>query len=86
MTSEADYATKQERKKFILGLMENGDWQGVLEYYDKPGLYREPLLVWIRPSLESLQFIERCLSDSLGVSKVSDFLKNVHRRMIICIS
>ena len=65
-----DYFTKLERKKAILSFMENGDWKKVLDFYDKNEKYREPLLVWIRPSLDSLQFIEKCLIDNLGIDKV----------------
>ena len=30
-----DYFTKLERKKAILSFMENGDWNSVLDFYDK---------------------------------------------------
>ena len=68
--SDDHYYTKLERKKVILNFMENGDWQSVLDRYDKSDKYREPLLVWIRPSLDCLQFIEKCLIDNLGIEKV----------------
>ena len=73
MTSEAaenvDYHTKMERKKRILDLMEKGDWQSVLAKFDEIQNFREPLLVWIRPNLECLKFIEIVLQN-LGISKV----------------
>ena len=37
--------------------------------YDKDDGYREPLLVWIKPSKESLRFLEICLN-SLTIGKV----------------
>ena len=42
----------------------------MIDFYDKNEKFREPLLVWIRPSLDSLQFIEKCLINNLGIEKV----------------
>ena len=71
--ADVHYFTKVERKKNLINFMENGDWQSVLDFYDKTEKYREPLLVWIRPSLDSLQFIETCLINNLGINKVVTF-------------
>jgi hypothetical protein len=68
-----DYWIKLEKKNKILNLMESGDWQSVLEQYDKPENYREPLLVWLRPSLEMLKFVENCLIEKLNIQKVRKF-------------
>ena len=65
-----DYISRLERKKNIIELMEAGDWKKVLAEFDKGDAYREPLLVWIRPTFDSLKFIENCLIHSLGISKV----------------
>ena len=73
MTSEDDYFTKLERKKLILSFVENGEWKRVLEYYDTDYKFREPLLVWIKPSLDLLIFIETCLLHNLGIEKVHNF-------------
>ena len=71
--SEDDYFTKLERKKLILSFVENGEWKRVLEYYDTDFKFREPLLVWIKPSLDLLEFIETCLLHNLGIEKVHNF-------------
>ena len=73
MTSEDDYFSKLERKKLILSFVENGDWKRVLEYYDTDYKFREPLLVWIKPSLDLLIFIEETLRRNLGIEKVHNF-------------
>ena len=73
MTSEDDYFSKLERKKLILSFVENGEWKRVLEYYDTDYKFREPLLVWIKPSLDLLIFIETCLLHNLGIEKVHNF-------------
>ena len=73
MTSEDDYFSKLERKKLILSFVENGDWKRVLEYYDTDYKFREPLLVWIKPSLDLLIFIEETLRHNLGIEKVHNF-------------
>ena len=70
MNSEEDYFSKLERKKLILSFVENGDWKRVLEYYDTDYKFREPLLVWIKPSLDLLIFIEETLRRNLGIEKV----------------
>ena len=72
--SQENYFEKQERKRRVLDLMAANDWRGVLAQYDTEEKYREPLLVWIRPSLEMLQFVEHTLL-SLGISKV-DYWSN----------
>ena len=67
MTSEADdYFSRLERKKLILSFMESGEWRKILEYYDSNEKYREPNLVWIKPSIDMLQFIEICLMGNLS--------------------
>ncbi len=69
MSGSEDYFERQERKRKVLDLMEKEDWRGVLREFDSDDKYREPLLVWIRPSLEMLSFVEATLL-SLGISKV----------------
>ena len=68
--SSNDYFTKLERKKLVLSHMENGDWSKILAFYDETLNYREPLLVWIRPDLALLQFLESILL-SIGISKIT---------------
>ena len=61
-----EYTSKQERKEKVLQLIQKGDWRAVIQEYEVStcviylvmmcmvkGIdeYREPLLVWIRPTL-----------------------------------
>ena len=45
---------ERERAARLVRLMEAGDWRAVLAEYSQDQQYREPLLVWIRPSLQEL--------------------------------
>ena len=74
---ENDYFPKLERKKLVLSHMESGDWRAVLNFYDELPNYREPLLVWVRPDLALLQFIETVLIQTLGISKVLSYLRKI---------
>ena len=56
---ENDPFLRLERKQRMISLMELGDWKSVLTEFDSDEGYREPLLVWIRPSLEMLKFVEQ---------------------------
>ena len=48
---------ERERAARLVRLMEAGDWRAVLAEYSQDQQYREPLLVWIRPSLQVLTFL-----------------------------
>ena len=50
--------------------MKAGNWQGVLAEFTEDSCYREPLLVWIKPSLSCLEFIEAEVR-SLGLGHLS---------------
>ena len=52
-----DWVSKTRRKEAVVELMRAGDWRAVLEEFRADEKYREPLLVWIRPSLGCLEFI-----------------------------
>ena len=52
-----------------MSCMESGDWRSVLGHFDGEDKYHEPLLVWIRPDLDTLHFIRDRLAD-LGVSHI----------------
>jgi len=67
---ETDPFTRLERKQKMISLMEIGDWKSVLSEFDSDEGYREPLLVWIRPSLEMLKFIEEELF-KLSITKAN---------------
>ena len=50
----------------ILELQKNDDWKGVLDHFSRPGdKYHDPMLVWIRPSIEAIKFIESELKRSI---------------------
>ena len=54
-----EHFERQARKEKILECMREDNWKGVLDHFNTPGdKYHEPLLVWIRPSLVALKFIE----------------------------
>ena len=74
MASEDDYFSRLECKKLIISHMERGEWKSVLEYYDSKHTYREPNLVWIKPSIDLLQFFESCLIGYLGLKKVNHII------------
>ena len=65
-----DWVSKTRRKEAVVEMMRAGDWRAVLEEFKTDEKYREPLLVWIRPSLGCLEFIRRELS-ALDLSCVS---------------
>lgn len=58
-----DYHSKQKRKEYGIQKLQAGDWKTVLDMFDDDS-FHEPLLVWIRPSLDLLRFIERELKES----------------------
>uniref|UniRef100_A0A0K2TUM3 Uncharacterized protein n=1 Tax=Lepeophtheirus salmonis TaxID=72036 RepID=A0A0K2TUM3_LEPSM len=67
--TELDFLTRRALKSELITLMEKGDWRKILQFYEERDDYREPLLLWIRPSLEILQYLEFELH-SYGLSKV----------------
>ena len=52
-----DWVTQRNRKDRVVALMQAGDWRAVIKEFHGKDKYREPLLVWIRPSLTCLEFI-----------------------------
>jgi len=65
-----DYVTKKDRKEKVLEMMKNGDWKKVIQEFQGVDEYREPLLLWIRPTLACLTFIQQEI-EKLGLSSVS---------------
>ena len=54
-----EHFARQARKEEVLESMRENDWKGVLEHFNRPNdNYHEPLLVWIRPSMAALTFLE----------------------------
>ena len=61
-----DHFERKARKEEILELQKNDDWKGVLDHFSRPGdKYHDPMLVWIRPSIEAIKFIESELKRSI---------------------
>ena len=52
-----DWVTQKNRKEKVVEMMRNGDWRQVIKEFHGDDKYREPLLVWIRPTLHCLEFI-----------------------------
>ena len=52
-----DWVTQKNRKEKVVEMMRNGEWRGVIKEFHGDDKYREPLLVWIRPTLHCLEFI-----------------------------
>ena len=67
---ENDPYLRIEKKKKMISLMEEGNWKLILDEFEFDENYREPLLVWIKPSHEMLKFVENEL-DKLNISKVA---------------
>jgi len=65
-----DLVAKQERKEKIYEMMRQGDWRAVCKEFHKEDEYREPLLVWVRPSQACLVWIHQKLTE-LGINHVS---------------
>eukprot|EP00090_Calanus_glacialis_P008468 TRINITY_DN16819_c0_g1_i4.p1 TRINITY_DN16819_c0_g1~~TRINITY_DN16819_c0_g1_i4.p1 ORF type:complete len:206 (+),score=46.43 TRINITY_DN16819_c0_g1_i4:94-711(+) len=64
------YVTKKARKEKVLQLIEKGQWEAVLQEYENNDEYREPLLLWIRPTMACLTFIEEQMN-KLGLRSIS---------------
>jgi len=67
---QVDWVTQRNRKDKVVEMMKEGDWRRVLQEFQGDDCYREPLLVWIRPSLLSLEFIRQEVT-SLGLEAVA---------------
>ena len=65
-----DWITARNRKEKLIEMMKAGNWRGVLAEFTEDFCYREPLLVWIKPSLGCLQFIAAELG-RLGLDNLS---------------
>jgi len=52
---------RAERKQKMIEHMKSKNWKKILQEFDDDENFREPLLVWIRPSLALLKFMEEML-------------------------
>ena len=50
------------RREAVADMMKAGDWRGVIETFQGGEEGRDPLLVWIRPTMACLNFIKQELS------------------------
>ena len=58
------------RREAVADMMRAGDWRGVIQTFQGGEDRRDPLLVWIRPSLACLNFIKQELA-GLGLNSIS---------------
>jgi len=65
-----DLVERQERKETIYNMMRKGDWKAVCQEFHKPDEYREPLLVWVRPTQACLIWIDQVLTE-IGIQHVA---------------
>jgi len=69
-SQQMDWVTQRNRKDKVVEMMKQGDWRRVIQEFQGEDHYREPLLVWIRPSVSSLEFVKIELT-KLGLTHVS---------------
>ena len=69
-SQQMDWVTQRNRKDKVVEMMKQGDWRRVIQEFQGEDQYREPLLVWIRPSVSSLEFVKIELT-KLGLTHVS---------------
>ena len=65
MSREVYTATLVEdlaRRQVVADMMRAGDWRGVIQTFQGGEDSRDPLLVWIRPTLACLDFIKQELA------------------------
>ena len=81
-----NYFEDLKRREKVVELMKKDDWRGVVEEfqvckqshshklitipYQGTDEYRDPLLVWIRPTFHCLHFLSECVTQ-LGLSAIS---------------
>ena len=46
-----DWVTARNRKEKLVEMMKVGNWRQVLGEFTEDPSYREPLLVWVKPSI-----------------------------------
>ena len=52
-----DWVTARNRKEKLVEMMKVGNWRQVLGEFTEDPSYREPLLVWVKPSLACLEWL-----------------------------
>ena len=72
---EKNYLAKKEKRDEVVAMMTSGNWRSILDLYDdEVEMYHEPLLVWIRPSLEMLRWLEAELRSLFPAGKSANIL------------
>jgi len=70
MVFEMGYLERKEKIGQIMELMQKENWSGVLQHFEGDDGYQEPLLVWVRPTLECLKFIKEEMN-KLSIDNIS---------------
>lgn len=66
----ANYLEEKKRRDDVVEMMRMGNWRGVMDTFHSGEESRDPLLVWIRPTVHCLNFIKQQIN-SLGVNSIS---------------
>jgi len=64
------YEKKREKISEIIDLMKENKFRDIFHLFENDENYREPLLVWIRPSKRLVEFIEKEVT-SIGIHQIS---------------
>ena len=74
----SNYLEDKARRETVAEMMRVGDWRGVMDSFHGGEHARDPLLVWIRPSLQCLQFIKQQIN-SLGINSISSIGRDIKK-------
>ena len=66
----ANYLEDKARRESVAEMMRIGDWRKVMDSFHGGEEARDPLLVWIRPSLQSLNFIKQQIN-GFGLNSIA---------------
>ena len=66
----ANYLEDKARREAVVEMMRQGDWRGVMDSFHGGEEARDPLLVWVRPSLAALDFIKMQIR-GLGLDSIA---------------
>ena len=66
----ANYLEEKARREGVVEMMKQGEWRGVMDSFHGGEEARDPLLVWVRPSLTALDFIKKQIN-GLGLNSIA---------------
>ena len=66
----ANYLEDKARREAVVEMMRRGDWRGVMDSFHGGEEARDPLLVWVRPSITALDFIKKQIN-GLGLDSIA---------------